>query len=36
VYTGLEAMIFFGPTVGRGEIIPANGRTDAVRLAQTS
>jgi hypothetical protein len=35
-YTGREGMIFFGPTVGRGQTIPANGRADAVYLTQTS
>jgi len=36
VYTGLERIIFFGPTVGREINVPANGRADAVYVTQTS
>jgi len=34
VYTGLEGIIFFGPTVGREINVPA--RADAVYVTQTS
>ena len=36
VYTGLGGMVVFGPAVGRGSMILANGQAKDVRVTQTS